>query len=522
MKKKLFKPNTTGIAAIILTIASLLSYVMGMVRDIIFARYYGADIATDAYNAAFLVPDAIFNLFIAGALTAAFIPVFSGYLATEKKEDAAILARSFLLLASIVVTIVGIIAYFFMPQIIATYFSDAVAEKQQLIIDMSRILLLSPLLFAVSNTIGNILVSYKHFVTYAIAPLLYNIGIIIGIIFFSQEYGIYAAAWGAVFGILLHLVVRFYELSTINFPLKKGSYNFRHPGLKKIAWLMWPKTIGLMSWQICLWTINFIGNNTLANGSVSAFYYARNLQSLPVSIFAIALATAIFPYLSDHAAAGRTEIFTHQYEKTLRQILFLTLPAAAGIMLLAKPIVKLIYFGGSFDEQDLQVTSLVLFFFALSIPLEGAVHVTARAFYALKNTLIPVSGALILMTTLIAGSFYFAPQYGPATFAFFFTLGSLMQISLLMILLKKHLHNFQTTEFMKNTAKMSISVIIMGAVVYILNILTIHHALKIIVQISAGATAYFVTAYILKCTELMELKKIAIRIYQQKIRKQTV
>lgn len=516
MFNKIFKPQSTGLAALILTLASVLSYVMGMVRDIVFADYYGAGLTTDAYNASFLIPDAIFNLFVAGALTAAFIPVFSSYLWQKDKQEAETLAGSFLSLASLVVVIVGLVAYIFMPDLISWYFLNTSSEKIELTVTMSRILLLSPLLFAISNTLGNILLSHKQFVSYAIAPLFYNLGIIIGIVFFSARFGIYAAAWGAVFGILLHLLSRFIEILSLDFRLS-WHFDFFHPGMLKIFWLMIPKTIGLMSWQVSLWMINFIGNAGLASGSVSVFYYARNLQSFPVSIFGIALATAVFPYLSDHVAAGRKEFFTHQYEKSLRQILFLTLPAAIGIYMLANPIVAIIYGHGAFDSEDTRITAIVLTFFALSIPLESMVHLMARAFYAHKNTLVPVVGSLMLMLSVITGSYFFAPRLGAPAFALFFTIGSAIQVFWLVLMLRNRISGFDKKAFFLSFIKVTLASISMAATIQILDkIAPFSLIITLFLQILFGAATFFVFSILLKCEELNEAKNIIYRQLKKK------
>lgn len=508
---KIFAAQTTGLAAFTLTAASALSYCLGMVRDIVFARFYGAGLVSDAYNAGFLVPDAIFNLFVAGALTAAFIPVFSAYLSRQKKEEAADLASGFLAAASLVVAAASLLAYFFLPQIVAWYFTGADQEKIALTISLSRILLLSSLLFTISNTIGNVLLAHKHFFSYAFAPLFYNLGIIGGMFFFAADYGIYAAAWGAVAGVFLHLCVRLLELPALGFRFGRVGAFWRHPGLKQIALLMLPKTVGLMSWQLSLFAINIIGNRQLGDGAVSAFYYAKNLQSFPVSVFGIALATAVFPYLSDHAAAGRKAIFTHQYAKSLRQILFLTLPAALGVWLLADPIVKLIYGHGAFDEQDALVTASVLAWFAFSIPVESAVHLAARAFYSRQNTLVPVCGALLLMSAVILGSWLLADTIGAAAFALFFTAGSLLQLIWLWVMLRPHLVDFPLRSFLAAGGKILLACSALAVAVLFAGQLSFEGETLLLVQISAGASAYLLFAFCFGCGELSEVKAILLR-----------
>lgn len=510
MLKKIFQPQSTGMAALILTFASVLSYILGMVRDIIFAGYYGAGLATDAYNASFLIPDAIFNFFVAGALTAAFIPVFSGYLNSEnpqQREEAQILASSFLVISSLVVIIVAIPAFIFMPQIISWYFFDADSQKITLTIEMSRILLLSPLLFAISNTLGNILISQKRFVSYSLAPLFYNLGIIAGIFFLSKSFGIYAAAWGAVFGILLHLITRLAELIYSGFSFS-STLNIFHPGLRKIFFLMIPKTIGLMSWQVSLWSINFFGNLYLENGAVSAFYYARNLQSFPVSIFGIALATAVFPYLSDHASADRKEIFTHQFDKSLRQILFLTLPAGLAIFILAKPIITVVYGRGEFDSSDINLTADVLALFALSIPLESVVHLVARAYYAHKNTIIPVIGSLILMLSVVLGSYIFSSTLGAVAFSLFFTVGCLFQLVWLFLLIGKKVSNFNFKSFLNSIFKIAFCLFLMLIAIKAAELIVSNTLYQLVLQVVLGGAAYIFAALIIRCDELSEAKKI--------------
>lgn len=508
---KFFAAQTTGLAAFTLTAASALSYFLGMVRDIVFARFYGAGLVSDAYNAGFLVPDAIFNLFVAGALTAAFIPVFSAYLSRRQTAAAADLAAGFLTAASLVVAAASLLAYFFLPQIVTWYFAGAEPTKIALTISLSRILLLSSLLFTISNTIGNILIAHKHFFSYAFAPLFYNLGIIGGMVFFAADYGIYAAAWGAVAGVFLHLCLRLLELPTLDFSFGRVGAFWRHPGLKQIALLMLPKTIGLMSWQISLFSINIIGNRQLGEGAVSAFYYAKNLQSFPVSVFGIALATAVFPYLSDHAAAGRKTLFTHQYEKSLRQILFLTLPAAVGIWLLAFPIVNLIYGRGAFDEQDTLITASILAWFALSIPVEGAVHLASRAFYSRQNTIIPVCGALLLMLAVIFGSWLLADVLGAAVFALFFTVGSLLQLIWLVIMLKPHLPDFPLQSFLSAGGKISLACLALVGAVLSAGKLPFEGEALLLIQILAGGSAYLLFALLFRCRELDEIKAILLR-----------
>ncbi|MFC1656300.1 murein biosynthesis integral membrane protein MurJ, partial [Patescibacteria group bacterium] len=392
MLSKIFRSQKSGHAAFLLMLASILSYAAGLLRDRTLGHAFGATKFTDAYNASFLIPDLLFNLFIAGALSVAFVPVFSSYLKVDQKEADKI-ANTIITFGALLLGVLGIIFFFLTPYIVPLAFQHISAENHTMIITMTRILLLSPILFAISNALGSILITHKNFLAYALSGFLYNMGIILSIILFSEQFGIYAAAIGAIMGAFFHLAIRFLNILTIKFKFQP-QLSLKHKGFKKIIKLMIPKTVSLVSWQIALWVYTLVAYS-LAEGSVAAFNYARNLQSFPVSLFGIAFATAIFPFLSDHAHHKDTKSFSYDFQLSLEKILFFAIPAALGMLLLNKEIIEIILKGGAFGDSAVALTSSVLFFFILSIPIESVIHLFARGFYAHKNTLTPMIFALI-------------------------------------------------------------------------------------------------------------------------------
>ncbi|MFA5821401.1 MAG: lipid II flippase MurJ, partial [Candidatus Gracilibacteria bacterium] len=219
MSHKFFRPISVGGASALIAITSLASYALGLVRDRVIAVNFGTSSATDTYNASFLIPDILFNVFIAGALAAAFLPVFTDYQSRDKTEANRI-ASSVLTVGTLNIAILSVILFIFMDRLVPFIFTTATPQMQQDIVFMTRIMLPSAILFSISNALGNILMSYKHFISYSISPILYNLGIILGILFFGKELGIYAAAAGVVIGGLLHCGIRIIDTFSTGFRFK--------------------------------------------------------------------------------------------------------------------------------------------------------------------------------------------------------------------------------------------------------------------------------------------------------------
>ncbi len=426
-----FRPISSGSASVLLAAASLISYVAGLLRDVLMSNYFGATVITDAYNTAFLIPDLIYTLTTAGALSGIFLPIFRS-VNLKDQEESSKLAGSFLVLGQVMVLVLSVIAFLIMPWLVETFFARA--PEPQLIINMSRILLVSPIVFSLSNTFGSILMTFKHYLAYAFSAAFYNVGIIAGLVIFEGELGIYSVVVGVLIGLALHLGLRLIDFSFLDFKVK---FSWYRPGIKKIASLAAPKTVGLLVWQLSLWAYNIIGTGMLAAGSIAAFYYARNIQSFAVSLFGIAVATAVFPFIVDFKERNQTKELVQKIESTLLQILVFTVPAAVGLALLDTEVVTALLGRGEFDEKAIVLTSAILFFFAFSIPFESMTHLFARIFYAFHNTLIPVGVNLLFLAINLGGSFYFAVEYGAKAFSIFFAIASAIQVSLLILFVRR-------------------------------------------------------------------------------------
>ncbi|PIQ78296.1 murein biosynthesis integral membrane protein MurJ [Candidatus Peregrinibacteria bacterium CG11_big_fil_rev_8_21_14_0_20_41_10] len=488
MKKfteKIFKPSSSGVASVILALASLLSYTLGLGRDIIISNYFGATHITDAYNTAFLIPDFIYTISIAGALSGIFLPIFRKEY-NKNNNSGWELAGAFLITSQIAVVALSIIAFIAMPWLINTFFNIEAAETK-LIINLSRILLLSPIIFTASNAIGSMLMSFKHYLAYALSAGLYNGGIILGLVVWHKQYGIYSAAIGVTIGLLLHLIIRIIDGYHLESQIR---WKIWHPLVKKVYLIAWPKTIGLLAWQICLWVYNILGQEKLVDGSVAAFNYARNIQSFAVSLFGISIATAIFPFLVDYHSNNDTKQLRNKLESTLIQVWLYTLPAAVGLALIAPETVEVLLGRGAFGPEATLLTASVLFFFAFSIPFESLTHVMARAFYTFNNVITPVIASIIFMFINMAGSFYFAITYGPKTFSFFFVVATLVQIIILLIIFHRKYIKFRLGYLFSNFLKISAGGALMAIVVYFLDQQITPLYLRFGVTIFAGGLTY--------------------------------
>ena len=419
--------------AFILTTTSALSYGLGLLRDRALAGTFGASDALDAYQASFIIPDFLFNLLVAGALSAAFIPIFTDLRFRRQKKKAAHLAGTVLTIGLTVLLIATAIAWIFaepITSLVAPGFGEA---KHATHVILTRIMLVAPLIFFISNLLGGMLVSTKRFIFYGLSPAFYNLGIIVGAVFLSPTFGIAGVAIGTIIGALLHLLVRFIDVKRAGLTLIP-SYKIS-PEFKKIILLMIPRMVGLTAIQIQLWIFTAIAS-TLGEGAVTIYSMARNFQSFPVSLIGIALATSLFPILAESKSAKSKSRYTKELWKGIGLTLLIVTPAAIAIYFLRTYIIAFFIGTGQFNEDAVMRTAAVLGVYAFSIPTESLVHILARAFYALHNTVIPVTISIITIVISTTTAATLAPTMGVSSIAVGFAVGTGIQMLLLILLLQ--------------------------------------------------------------------------------------
>lgn len=373
--------------ATLLTVLTFASYALGLVRDMVFSRVLGAGRLLDVYNAAFIVPDVLLNVFVASALGAAFVPVFSHLLARGEDTEARSLAGTMLAAAPGAMAVIGIAAFVGMPWIARIVAPGFAPNDLSLLVRMSRLLLLSPILFALSNTLGSILVSLERFAGYGLSPVLYNVGIIAGALA-VPVFGPLGLVAGTVAGAALHLSVRIIALWRAGWR-PRGPVDFTNRDFRQVLRLMIPRMAGQPVEQLTFFLFTSLASS-LAVGSIAVLNFARNFQSVPVALFGISFATAVFPLLSKKAAVGDRAGFVRDLRATALPLAAVTLAAAVFYVFAGKLVIGILLGGGRFDAEQIARTARLLAFFSLSIPAESFIHLLVRSFYALKDTWTPI------------------------------------------------------------------------------------------------------------------------------------
>lgn len=423
-------------AAFILAFASLISRLLGVIRDRIIASEFGASTLLDSYYAAFRIPDFIFNLLILGALSSAFIPVFTTYLSSKDKRKANELVHVVMTLTLIVLLVVIVIAFVAMPYIMGLVAPGLSKEGMEIAIGLSRAMLFSPFFFGISNIFSGILNSYKRFTAYAFAPVLYNLGIIIGAYFLTEFYGIYGLVYGVVIGSFFHMLVQLPSVLKLGYRFRPMFY--MHDGVKQIGMLMIPRTIGIGVMQLSLFVTTGIAS-TLQEGSISVFNLANNLQSFPVGIFGISIAVSAFPFLAEAISKNDSAAFKKQFSESFSRILFFIIPLSVLMWVLRIDIVRVFFGSGNFDWEDTLLTSDALAYFTIGLFASALVPLFARAFYAAHNTKTPVAISVISMVVNIVLSFALADSMGVPGLALAFSLASIIQCVLLLVFLRREI-----------------------------------------------------------------------------------
>ncbi len=464
-------------AAFVITILGLASRVLGLVRDRFLASTFGAGDTLDIYYAAFRIPDLVYNLLILGALSAAFIPVFTSLISTNKDEEAWEMANGILNLAIFFIVILSAILAIFSPfimKIITPGFSD---EKILEVVKFSRIMFLSPLLLGISGIFGGVLTSYKRFLIYSIAPIFYNLGIIVGILVFARFLGPIGLAWGVVFGALLHMFIQYPAAKRLGF---KGSLDFfrsfRNLYIRRVFHLMIPRTLGIAVNQFNLLIITVFAS-LLSAGSLAIFNFAQNLQSVPVGIIGSSFAIAVFPTLAAFIAQDKKEEFVESFSHTFRQIIFFVIPISVFILILRAQIVRVLLGAGKFDWEDTVLTYQCLGIFVISLFAQSLTPLLARSFYAMHNTKTPFYIALITEAVNIGMILFFwkyFPQDGMIMnilglkieffrifgLAIAFTVSAIVQMLLLMFILRAKFEHLGDNKIIKTVYKVSLISII--------------------------------------------------------------
>jgi len=389
----------------------VLSRALGLVREMVIGAAFGTRADYDAYLAAVRIPDLLFALMAGGALASAFIPTFARYFARDDREGGWRLASAVVNLVLVSLTVAACLVWLAAPSIVALILAPGFPPAQQaLTVSLMRRMLVAPVLFGVSGVVMGILNARQHFFLPALAPSMLNLSLIMTAWWLAPHLGVRALALGYVVGAVLHLAVQLPGLPRVG-----AQYHpiltLRDPGVREVLRLMAPRVLGL-----AVIHLNFLVNTNIASrlgeGAVSALNYAWLLMLLPQGVFALAVATAVFPTFADQAARGERDSMRRTLATTLRMVFFLTLPAAVGLLLLRRPLVALLFERGAFRASSTEAVAWALAFYALGLMGHAGVEILARAFYALHDTWTPVWVGGLAMGLNVALSLALTAAFG--------------------------------------------------------------------------------------------------------------
>jgi putative peptidoglycan lipid II flippase len=463
------KENSVLSAAAVLMTTVFVSRLLGLVRDRFLAsHFFGPETAwqLDVYFAAFRLPDMVFQLLVVGALSAAFIPVFTHYLIKDKEEAWSVASTVITLGMVVFLFLAGVIFFLAEPlsRMIAPTFTPV---ELNLMVMLTRWLLLAQASFLLSTFLTGILQSYQHFLLPALAPIAYNLGIIAGIQFLSPVIGIFGPVVGVIGGAFLHLVIQLPLVQKLGFRYRP-SFDIKHAGVRRIGRLMLPRTLALAVSQIELTVAVFIAT-ALPAGSLAIFYFAQHLNSLPVGLFGATIGQAALPALAQKSQKPDRKHFKEELINALNQVLYLSLPAGMMLLILRLPAVRLAFGARSFPWEATLLTGRVVALFAISVFAQAAIQILVRGFYALSNTRIPFVLGSIAVAVNVALSFLLVYDFnlGVMGLALAISLTSGLHLLLLFWRLQRILGGFSWEEFWLPAIKMVSATVITGVFLWV-------------------------------------------------------
>ena len=457
------KRNITK-AAGIMSVATFISRVLGYVKDMILAVYFGATGLSDTFFVAFRIPNLLRELFAEGSMSSAFIPVLTEYQAKNGKDEAKRLVRITFTFIMIFVGLICLIGIIFAPSIVTAIAPGflSMPEKFSLTVLLTRAMFPFLLFISLAALIMGALNSRRVFFIPALAPAMLNVSIIVTVISLASkmEQPIIAVAIGVALGGFVQFAFQIPSFLKNGYSLKP-EYDFRHPGLKKMSILMLPATMGMAVAQINIF-ISTILASYLAAGSITYLYYSMRLVQFPVGIFGVAMGMAVLPALSEHALKGDYDKLRDDFSFALRLLFFITIPAMAGLIALREPIVNILFQRGKFDYAATAGTADALLFYSLGIWAIVGVRIVTASFYSMQDTKTPIKILVVTVMTNIILSLALMGPLKHSGLALANALASTVNFLLLFYFLRRKLERLGARRIIKSFLKISFASIAMG------------------------------------------------------------
>ncbi|HUS83631.1 MAG TPA: murein biosynthesis integral membrane protein MurJ [Anaerolineales bacterium] len=428
----------------VVMVGFIISSLLGLISQVLITRAFGTSSEIDAFTASNRLTEIIFNLMAGGALASAFVPTFTSFLTRNQTQRAWRLVSSIASLLFVGLGLVCASAWITAPWLVENILAPGFEGPQQILtVSLLRVMLIAPVIFSLSGLAMGILNGYQRFFLPAIASGCYRLGLIIGVLFLSPRIGVLGLAWGVVLGACLHLVVQLPGLLSLGGRFFRG-FGLGVPEVRQVGRLMAPRLLGQAVVQV-----NFLVSTILASGmpegSLAAIYFAFTLMLMPQTVIAQAVGVASLPTFSAQVARGEMEALKNTFGSTLRGVVFLSLPASVGLILLRRPIVALLFERGLFTAESTELVAWALLWYAIGLVGHSILEVVVRAFYAMYDTRTPVTVGVIAMSLNVVFSIVFAaifsrlglPPHGGLALAN--SLATALEVFALVLLLRRRL-----------------------------------------------------------------------------------
>ncbi|HEU4461978.1 MAG TPA: murein biosynthesis integral membrane protein MurJ [Solirubrobacterales bacterium] len=502
------------------SIATAASRVAGLAREVVAAGYYGISGPMSAFTIAFQVPNLIRALFADAALQPAFVPVFTELLGKKDYKEAFRLASTMLLLVTMVLGAVTALFVLLAPVIMPLFAPGFEGEILDLTVALSQVLFPILVLLGISGIVVGVLNSYDRFGAFAISPLFWNLTIILVLVvlepMFEGQDRIYAYAIGILVGTAVQLLIPAWDLR--NTPYRFSfSFDWRNPKVRRVLVLMLPVTIslGLINFNLL---INSFFGSLVSEQAPAAIDKAFRIYQLPQGIFSVAIATVLFPTLARFANAGEIDDLRSTMANGMRQILFVLVPAAAAMLVLADPMIRLIYQRGAFDAHETEVVATALFWFAFSLPTNGLFLLLTRTFFSLQRPWAPTGIALgnLAVTAGAALALYHLGVGGIVASTAIATGASVVAQG---VILRRLLHGLELGRLISASVRITIAAAGLAAIGWIVwDVLDQALGRGLLGQIvslgaglGAGGVVYVAIAKLLQVAELEQMSRLLLR-----------
>jgi putative peptidoglycan lipid II flippase len=524
------KQNSILSGAFVLMVTVFATKFLGLVRDRLLVHQFDTS-QVSIFFAAFRLPDLMFQLLIFGALSVAFIPVFTEQLNERGEKEAFTFASNILNISFALFAVLLIVAFIFVDFFNGIFVPGFAGQQKILTNHLTQTILLGQLILVIGAFFIGIAQSYQRFIIPALAPLMYNVGIIIGIIFLTPSLGVLGPALGVVIGAALHVLIQLPLINSLGFRYK-FTFDIFNSGVREVIRMISIRNVGLAIEQINE-TVSVALASLISYSSVTFLTFAQHLQVVPIGLFGATIAQAALPVLSVNKSKGQLPQFKEVLLTTLHQILFLTLPAAAILIVLRIPIVRLTFGASQFSWTDTVLTAQTLAWFSGGLAAQSAILLLVRGFYALKDTRTPVYASIITVTVNIVSSFIFIRwlHLDVWSLGLAYTLSSNIGFIFLLFFLYKKVDGFDLHKLLMPAFKMVLAATFAAIALYIpikaldqlvfdttrtFNLLLLTGIASIF-----GLSVYGFLVWCFKVRELQTFRDLVMKLYKRKTKMDT-